>query len=61
MSEEMNVDQTESSGENEIIRYSTRLIELTIERALGSYLSYDIILMNKIFFLIFRCHIRTSK
>ncbi len=65
MSEEMNVDQIESSDddtmENKIIDYSTQLIQRTIERALGSYLSSDIHLINKFSLLIFRCHIRTKK
>jgi hypothetical protein len=55
MSEEMNVDQIESSDDdtiaNKIIHYSTQLIQQTIERALGSYLSSDILLINKFFLL----------
>lgn len=51
MSEETAADQIESSdnGESNVVGYSTRLVERTIERALGLYLS--IRLLNK--FLLF--------
>jgi len=49
MSQEMNVDQIQfcENVESIIALYSTRLVERTIERALGLYFDYIILLINK--------------
>ncbi len=50
MSQEIHVDQIESCNniESNIVLYSTRLVERSIERALGLYIYYFILFVNKI-------------
>jgi len=49
MSEETHVDQIESGNnvESNVVLYSTRFVERTIERALGLYIYYIILFINK--------------